>query len=483
MIKYLPSFLCEKRGGVGVLFALVLVPLVGSAGAALDYNRAMSLRETMQTAADGTALSVAKATGDFTARKQQGLAFLTKQLPQRDGITYQPAVEQVLQNGQESAVRVTVSTAVPTTLLSVLGIRTVPVAVESQATSGRNERFDVAFVLDTTGSMMGARMTSLKSATTALIDDFIARRGDADQIHVSVIPFAQYVNIGLGNRNQPWLDVPADYQTPVKEKCEDVREVVGQQCEKVFQPAQPAQPRTCYNDGTPYSCDIAAQPARWVDQCTPIYGNNMVKQCTKSGGSWVRWNGCVGSRPYPDETRDGNYSVRIPGLMNISCASPILEPTNDLSLAKSRINALTTNGETYLPAGLLWGWRALSTQAPLSARTAQAGSPVSRNMILVTDGMNTVSQRNRNSKFHDGKNAAEADTITKLTCQNMAADTASGIRLFTIAFEVTDANVKKLLTECSTLNGGAFYDAADAAQLQDALRNIGGQISKLRIAR
>jgi hypothetical protein len=27
----------------------------------------------------------------------------------------------------------------------------------------------------------------------------------------------------------------------------------------------------------------------------------------------------------------------------------------------------------------------------------------------------------------------------------------------------------------------AFYDAANASQLQDAMKNIGGQISKLRI--
>jgi hypothetical protein len=209
----------------------------------------------------------------------------------------------------------------------------------------------------------------------------------------------------------------------------------------------------------------------------------MVRQCSTSGGNWVRWHGCVGSRNYPNETLDANYSIRIPGLMNIGCGSPILEATSNLATARAHINALGTAGETYIPAGLIWGWRALSTQTPLAARTAQSGAPVSRNMILVTDGKNTRSQTSTTQATHNGSNAATADAVTKTICQNIAADTVSSIRIFTIAFEVTDPAVKALLTECSSMNGGAFFDAADAAQLQDALRNIGGQISKLRISR
>ena len=483
MATNLLLFLAERRGGVAVLFALALLPLIGAVGAAVDYTRMSELRETVRKAADAAALATAKANGDFSDRKQKGVSFLTNELPRREGVTYDSNVSQVLENGQEAAVRVTVSAVLPTSLTRAIGFGGMPIAVEAQATNGRNERFDVAFVLDTTGSMEGERLASLKSATTALIDDFTARRGATDQIQVSVIPFGQYVNVGMGNRNQPWLDVPSDYQTPVNQTCNMVREVVGQECTRVRQPARPAQPRTCYNDGRPFACDIPAQPARWVDQCTPIYGPNMVQQCSTSGGNWVRWHGCVGSRNYPNETLDANYSIRIPGLMNTSCGSPILEATTNLTLAKSHINALTTAGETYLPAGLIWGWRALSTPAPLAARAAQTGAPVSRNMILVSDGQNTRSQTSTTQATHTGTNAATADAVTRTICQNMAADTASGIRLFTIAFEVTDPAVKQLLTECSSMNGGAFFDAADAAQLQDALRNVGGQISKLRISR
>jgi Flp pilus assembly protein TadG len=297
---------------VVVLFALALVPLIGMAGAAVDYTRASNFQSSLQKAADAAALVAAKGNEAFSVRQQAALSTLAQQLSAHPGVSYQAAVTPVMEGGREAAVAVSVSTAVPTTLINVLGFKSMDVSVQATATSGRNESFDVAFVLDTTGSMEGSRLASLKSATTALIDDFVARRQDPDQVRVSVIPFGQYVNVGMNNRSQPWIDVPSDYQTPTSQTCQMVREVVSQNCTQVWQPARPAQPRTCYNDGRPYQCGSPAQPGQWVNQCTPVYGPNSVQQCWTSGGDWVRWHGCVGSRAYPNETRDANYTMRIP---------------------------------------------------------------------------------------------------------------------------------------------------------------------------
>jgi Flp pilus assembly protein TadG len=199
MATNLLLFLAERRGGVAVLFALALLPLIGAVGAAVDYTRMSELRETVQRVADAAALATAKANGDFSDRKQKGMSFLTGELPRREGVTYDSDVSQVLENGQEAAVRVTVSAVLPTTFTRAIGFGGMPIAVEAQATSGRNERFDVAFVLDTTGSMEGERLSSLKSATTALIDDFVAaRRGATDQIQVSGDPLRPIRQRGHG---------------------------------------------------------------------------------------------------------------------------------------------------------------------------------------------------------------------------------------------------------------------------------------------
>jgi Flp pilus assembly protein TadG len=161
---------------VVVLFALALVPLIGMAGAAVDYTRASNLQTSLQKAADAAALVAAKGNETFAVRRQAALSSLAHQMSAHPGVPYEAAVTPVMEGTKEAAVAVSISTAVPTTLMNVLGFKSMDVSVRATATSGRNEAFDVAFVLDTTGSMEGDRLVSLKSATTALIDDFVARR-------------------------------------------------------------------------------------------------------------------------------------------------------------------------------------------------------------------------------------------------------------------------------------------------------------------
>jgi Flp pilus assembly protein TadG len=53
-------FFADQRGGVAPMFALGLVPMIGVAGAAIDYSRANATRTAMQATLDSTALMVAK---------------------------------------------------------------------------------------------------------------------------------------------------------------------------------------------------------------------------------------------------------------------------------------------------------------------------------------------------------------------------------------------------------------------------------------
>ena len=53
-------FIADQRGGVMPMFALALVPMIGLAGAAIDYGRASAARTAMQATLDATTLMVAK---------------------------------------------------------------------------------------------------------------------------------------------------------------------------------------------------------------------------------------------------------------------------------------------------------------------------------------------------------------------------------------------------------------------------------------
>jgi hypothetical protein len=209
--------------------------------------------------------------------------------------------------------------------------------------------------------------------------------------------------------------------------------------------------------------------------CDPVYSPTPRNVCTTSGGDWVRWDGCVGSRAYPLATQDGGYGTRIPGILGISCATPVQNLTTDIASVRSTINSLTTMGETYLPAGLIWGKRMLSPGEPFPASNA-AGTR--KFLVLVTDGRNTKSP---SYPDHEGSDSVLADQLTRETCQNIATDTANPIRLFTVAFEMDTLDSKTILQNCAQRSGGQFYDATDTVRLRASFGDITNAIFGVRL--
>src|SRR3954451_4710587 len=70
-----------------------------------------------------------------------------------------------------------------------------------------NLRMRVALVLDVTGSMDDdGKMTAMKPAAKALIDQLGALAKSPGDVYISVIPFAKDVNVGASNYNQTWIN-------------------------------------------------------------------------------------------------------------------------------------------------------------------------------------------------------------------------------------------------------------------------------------
>ena len=265
----------------------------------------------------------------------------------------------------------------------------------------------------------------------------------ADQVRVSVIPFGQYVNVGLGNRTQPWLDVPADH--PGRRSPASCRMAPGGRRPGAVPARSAARPARApahllRTTAGPYQCGSAAQPARWVNQCTNIRG---AETWSSSAAQTAEAPGCAGtgasaSRAHPDDTRDSNYGVRIPGLMNVGCGiAPSSSRRNNLPAAKVAHHVADDqrrNLHSRRPA--LGAGAAVSPHAPIGgARAARAGSRVRRYIVLVTDGQNTRSpthitpRNNRQATPHAPMRSCAR------TCRNLAADTETDATLFTIAFE------------------------------------------------
>ena len=446
------SFAGSHKGTIAPLFALSLIAISGAVGLAVDSARGYGLKTHMQNSLDAAVLATAKRVAqdpgaDITAIFTQ---FFNASRPASYGAT----ISSISVAKVGNAIQANVRADLPTTFMQILGQTSMSVPGSSTAEFGIGE-VELVLALDNTASMAGVKIDTLKSAALRLVDTMSRNAVTPDKLRVGVVPFAKYVNVGMSYRNASWMNVPADWNETVNSCGNTYPNATYTNCRTVSGP--------CTLDGIPSTCS-------W-QQCdenlgTPVYqcSTNVVQH---------RWNGCVFSRPNPLNVQDGSYGTRIPGKMDETCSTPVTPLTTDRQTIRDAINAMAPDGDTYIPEGVMWGWRLLSPQAPFD-ESRSGTAQVSRYMVLMTDGVNSVSP---SVDGHDGTDTAAANAITTQACANAKAD---GITVFTVAFEVTDNTVKDILRTCAT-SGGFFYDATDTSALMTAFDAIGQQLVNLRI--
>ena len=76
----LSAFGADQRGNIALTFLLVALPIIAFVGAAVDYSRANSVKASMQSALDATALLMSKeaATDTDTQRRDNALKYFSK---------------------------------------------------------------------------------------------------------------------------------------------------------------------------------------------------------------------------------------------------------------------------------------------------------------------------------------------------------------------------------------------------------------------
>lgn len=443
----------SASGSIAIIAAFSLFIVVGAIGLCIDGGRAYTVRLQLQAAVDAAVLASARRLSEDPSADYEAVfrAFFDASF----GSKHASEVTGVTLHKTDTMVEGTVNVRVPTTFMQIVSYEQVSIGSTARAQFGMDEA-EVILALDNTGSMAGAKMTALKDAASSLVDTLHSSSPAPGKIRIGVVPFARYVNIGTGHRTASWMDVPADYTETVSGCYDTYPNAVSSNCRM--------QSGTCYNDGIPYSCSYQV--------CDWDYGSP-VNVCSTWTNSYT-WTGCVRSRAYPLNLQDSNYATRIPGVLNASCPTAITPLTESRSDVVSAIDAMSANDDTYIPEGLMWAWRALSTQAPFD-ESRQASVPrLTRYIVLMTDGANTVSPQ---AADHYGTDTALANQYTREACTNIKGD---NVKIFTIAFDVTDTSIKDILQSCAS-GAGFYYDATDAAGLSAAFNSIAAQISGLRL--
>jgi Flp pilus assembly protein TadG len=402
-MRLVRSWWAAASGNVGVAFALTVIPLCAVLGVAIDYLRASNLRLDLQGVVDGAVLAAGAEGSDDEAVLRNTISLYIDANLQAAHRTALGAVR--ISFGKPATIRVEAEAVSQNALLKLVGIDRTSVAVASEAVQANP--LEVALVLDNTGSMLGTREAALRKAVRELADTLMI---DVADVKMALVPFSQYVNVGIEYRTASWIKLP---EIPADET----------------------------------------------------------------------WMGCIRSRLLGLDTTDGSPDKPYPVLTqqaslapNQFCPTPLTPLTADKSVVIAAMNGMVMSGQTYIPAGLMWGWNVLTHYPPFTEARAKG---VRKAMVLMTDGAN--SRSHFAFGYHEAKDIAAAIRTMLTLCTNIKQ---AGIHLYTVAFDIAVAEraVVDQLRECASDSGSAFVADGGPALIQ-AFSDITQQLQKLRLSR
>ena len=354
------AYQCQRStsGNVTIIFALALIPIIASVGAAVDYSRGSSTKVAMQAALDAAGLFLSKNAQSLTAAQLQAsaqsvfLANFNRKDVQNVSVT---AVYVASLNGSYTLILNATGT-VPTTIMAMWQ-PTMTIGAETEVVWGM-KRLELVLALDNTGSMSSSgKMTQLKTAAKNLLATLKKAAKKPDDVKVSIIPFDIAVNLGTSYKDNDWFEYDS---------------------------------LTCGSGG-----------------CTSTNWKNY-------------WNGCVRDRTYPYDAQDDAPTSASRKFPVFSCGSLVrlLPLTNDWTALNNKIDSMTPVGNTNVTIGLIWAWHALTTGAPLSEASVPK-EDLDKVIILLTDGQNTEAWKNSNNSKVTSSSAI--DLRTSLACTNIKA--------------------------------------------------------------
>ena len=432
------SIWADKSGNFGLAFSVLAVPVMLAGGLAVDYAGMSLERSQLQNAADAAALALAR---EGKVSSDQALQIARNIISGNHGFTAaQVSVEQ-----EGGVAGITASIEMPLVFGGFMGQKTAPVAVNAEATYAFT-KYEIALVLDTTGSMEGGKLTSMQNSVIGLIEGMEEMKLDKDRIKFALVPYAGFVNVGTefgpvingaGKIKKPaaaWLDqdakapipqsdLPAEFsrfamyrhlkvdwpgcvETRVAngKALHDVDDTVPDPADKqsLFTPAfaidEPDVPFLFTNsyladDGIALKGKLATETDK-ENQLTR-YGRTgkyvKPKNTDDAIAQVMKWK-----KPKTDfsaaNSRYNKLANKGPGY---GCeVEPLVPLTTDYADIKTKVDNLKATGTTNMLEGIMWGWRVLSDREPFTEGAAKGDASVEKIMIFLSDGQNTLGNLN-----------------------------------------------------------------------------------------
>lgn len=483
----------DRSGNFAMLTALLMVPLLTAGGLAVDYYNLSRIRSNLQNANDGAALAAANYYNEHG------------ELPVRDD------VEKILKANFAGPAAVSdfrledgnvvLSSADNVKLIfgSLLPDKTAHVGVLSSVKVQSDEQLEIVLVLDNTYSMVSeGKIDALKSAASDFVHTLLKLNTNGRKsVRIGIVPFSNYVNVGIENRYASWMWVPPD-----QSGTRSIPGGVQKQCNGWTTDNNSCHAVTNYNDGvatgTYQSCDRT---------CTG--GTTDVAYPPQAQAWSTSWHGCVGSRgPHPFNVTD-EYANRpfiglpqiqniyISGFPSVSCPTALTPLTTNEDTLEASIAAMKAEGDTYIAPGVMWGLRVLSEAAPFT-ESADSGAPGLKHrriMVLMSDGDNTKSPQIATTlqippeiassvgisklpnPYNEGSDHVLADKMTNEACQ---AVKDAKVSVYSISFgSEVSASGKAVLHNCA--DADQFFDSSHVAEISGTFQKIAASIAAIRL--
>lgn len=522
-----------------MIFGLAALPLIMAGGAAVDYSRASDLLTRLQAGTDATVLTICQTSASVVTAdlNTQVLTSVQSYLGSKGTASLGSLT---LTNAPRTASLTTTSTY-PTAFMKMVGQNTIPVSATAGCTGGE-VYYEIALVLDTTGSMLSSaggvsKMQALKTAATNFVN-YMFTTVDTSHLKIAVVPFAGAAKVDPityasanwldlnGKSSLHWQNVSGAAAAGFKSRFDIFK--------KLSLSYAPWSWAGCL-ESLPYPLnvsDVAPSSSNPDSYYVPLFapdeiGNNKSSNnynsylddgtlstgaCNNNSGSDATRMGqaCKYALPKNIDTTSDGPNFMCPG-------TPLMRLTTNQIALLGEISGLVAYGGTNIHEGLMWGWRTLSPNSVFADgapyTTSSSTKNVKKIILLMTDGENQwlgSTNQSVTSSFYaaygyftnvDGSkpngrlppaNAnptsstagrAAIDALTREACTNI---NNAGISVYTVAFSTPgdpiDAQGQAILSNCASTVDKA-YVASDSSSLQTAFSSIAQGIGALRITK
>lgn len=440
-VKFGASYLKDKKGTVAPLFGLMVIPMLAITGAAIDIGQAITAEKNMQNALDAATVAVCGGGTGQQTTEEILRAFMEAELS-GSKLSLAPPVDPTAPpvaagnnqieltdtafNAADGSLNPKVKTAVPTSILKLLGINEIAINAESTVKCGA-KRLELSVVLDVTGSMGGwvsgkKKIDSMKEAASDLLNIFDKNMASG-ATKIGMVPFSESVRLPSSMLSTVREYPSRDYR--FKDRGNDWRTYELTDC-------------VTERNGNHRFTDDAPGPGRYIN---PMYSSN---------------GNCK-----PSQT--------------------LIPMTTNRAQLQTVIDGLEASGGTAGHLGTAWGWYMLSPKWqsvwPEGAQPEEFNDDeLIKATIIMTDGdYNTeychgVNDTTINCNSPNGTSKAQAEEL----CSRMKE---TGVVVYTIGFGISQGSSQETLLKGCATDDTKWFFPYNGDQLRSAFQTIGKQLS------